>query len=431
MGGTFEPFLTELDRRAEVKGSRDPLGIQSIWARFGRHVVGNLTTVSNSLRDFTTLLLGYYLAEKVADEVGPGTELSTFLKWEQLAAYARLRVNGDANFRGVERTKWALSEGRRVTLSAARQHQILSNQKTYGLWGLYSVPAAASSLVQQDPPALTPRAREFVERVYLPLLRKEGAKAVEELVALLAKGEVRIDIDESNRFVRAAARLLNRRVLTAEKEFYRSHLVAGGPEDSTGGLQERLAVLLVSDAFRSEPLSPQLLNAMAKEAATGGSAGETLAERLGRIRVCESVVAPAAHVYDHMLGLDGKSPDSLARRLREHWGPAVKSVQLGQLEELRAELAGGDAATGERWIAIGEALSGGDYQALIELLTEQNRSVMAARGGAAWLLVENGKFLVRFRYELGLPAKDDLPRLWRHPYFIESLRGLTRQLGGD
>ena len=93
----FEPFLTELDRRAEVKGSRDPLGIQSIWVRFGRHVVGNLTTVSNSLRDFTTLLLGYYLAEKVADEVGPGTELSTFLKWEQLAAYARLRLNGDAN----------------------------------------------------------------------------------------------------------------------------------------------------------------------------------------------------------------------------------------------------------------------------------------------------------------------------------------------
>ena len=57
--------------------------------------------------------------------------------------------------------------------------------------------------------------------------------------------------------------------------------------------------------------------------------------------------------------------------------------------------------------------------------------MIAARGGAAWLLVENGKFLVRFRDELGpLPAKDDLPSLWRHPYFIESLRSLTRQLGG-
>lgn len=47
------PFLTDLDSRAAVKGSRDPLGIQAIWTRFGRHVVGNLTTVSNSVRDFT------------------------------------------------------------------------------------------------------------------------------------------------------------------------------------------------------------------------------------------------------------------------------------------------------------------------------------------------------------------------------------------
>lgn len=67
------PFLTDLDSRAAVKGSRDPLGIQSIWTRLGRHVVGNLTTVTNSVRDFTTTLLGYYFAERVADDVGPGT----------------------------------------------------------------------------------------------------------------------------------------------------------------------------------------------------------------------------------------------------------------------------------------------------------------------------------------------------------------------
>src|SRR3989442_15950904 len=32
------PFLTDLDSRAAVKGSRDPLGIQQIWTRLGRHV---------------------------------------------------------------------------------------------------------------------------------------------------------------------------------------------------------------------------------------------------------------------------------------------------------------------------------------------------------------------------------------------------------
>ena len=28
------PFLTEIDTRAEVKGSRDPLGLVAIWAAF-------------------------------------------------------------------------------------------------------------------------------------------------------------------------------------------------------------------------------------------------------------------------------------------------------------------------------------------------------------------------------------------------------------
>jgi hypothetical protein len=32
-------------------------GLQTIWTRLGRHVVGNVTTVSTSVRDFTTLVL--------------------------------------------------------------------------------------------------------------------------------------------------------------------------------------------------------------------------------------------------------------------------------------------------------------------------------------------------------------------------------------
>lgn len=74
------PFLTELDSRAAVKGSRDPLGLQQIWTRFGRHAVSNLTTVSTSVRDFTTLLLGYYSANELADEPDASGELHTFLK---------------------------------------------------------------------------------------------------------------------------------------------------------------------------------------------------------------------------------------------------------------------------------------------------------------------------------------------------------------
>src|SRR6056297_2295239 len=162
------PFLTDLDSRAAVKGSRDPLGVQQIWTRMGRHVVGNLTTVSNSVRDFSTLLLGYYFAERLCDDLGPDSELSTFLKWEQLAAYSRGVMNKDFSFRGSGRVKRNLNDGGKVLLSDQRSHQILANQKIYGLWGLYTMPARASGLVDGNPTRLTPPAMEFVEKQYLP-----------------------------------------------------------------------------------------------------------------------------------------------------------------------------------------------------------------------------------------------------------------------
>ena len=61
------PFLTLEDPNAKIKGSRDPLGVQPIWAAFGRHVVTNLTTQSSSVRGFTTLLLGRYFAAELVD----------------------------------------------------------------------------------------------------------------------------------------------------------------------------------------------------------------------------------------------------------------------------------------------------------------------------------------------------------------------------
>jgi hypothetical protein len=63
------PFLTLEDPNAKIKGSRDPLGIVPIWSSFGRYLVTNLTTPSNSLRGFTTLLLGRYFCERVIKKI--------------------------------------------------------------------------------------------------------------------------------------------------------------------------------------------------------------------------------------------------------------------------------------------------------------------------------------------------------------------------
>lgn len=64
-----------------------------------------------------------------------------------------------------------LGESRRIRISADSEHQILSNQKTYGLWGLFTMPARQSALVLAGEPRLPTFAREFVHRQYFPMLR--------------------------------------------------------------------------------------------------------------------------------------------------------------------------------------------------------------------------------------------------------------------
>jgi hypothetical protein len=67
----------------------DPLGAMAIWTRLGRRVVGNLSTVTSSVRDFKTLVLGFGLLRELRRAAGPDAEvddLAAFLRWEQLAA---------------------------------------------------------------------------------------------------------------------------------------------------------------------------------------------------------------------------------------------------------------------------------------------------------------------------------------------------------
>jgi hypothetical protein len=428
------PFLTDLDSRAKVKGSRDALGIQQIWVRLGRHVVGNLTTVSSSVRDFSTLLLGYYFAQRVADDLGPGTELATFIKWEQLASYARASVNKEKGFRGTERVWKALAERSRVTLSDDRRHQTLSNQKTYGLWGLYTVPARASGLLDGDPARLTPPARELVEEAYLPLLAKGAGRDAERIVGLLRPPSKSIDLERGEAAVAAAiAHVLRPQVTAEEQVFYRTHLLYGGPQDATDGRQRQLAQLLAGTLDQPEfAWSVPAVADLSKAAKQHGEGWDPLAHRLDRIRCCETVLAPVSDLFTHLLAKGGKAIGAIAKEIEDAWGSkGVRTIDPQAFAELRGEIAAGDTANGDRWVAIAEATARGEYGHLIELLLAQNKAVMAARGGLPWLELQSGRLHVRTQAEHGdLPRRDALASLWRFPYFLDSLRSVAWQLSG-
>jgi hypothetical protein len=430
------PFLTDLDPQAAIKGSRDPLGIQPIWTRLGRRVVGNLTTVSTSVRDFTTTILGYYFAERVANEEDGASDLAVFLQWEQLAAYARGGINKDWEFRGTERAKKNFNESGKIRLGTDSTALILSDQKTYGLWGLYSVPSRSSGLLAGDPTRVTPSVQKFIEDEYLSTLSGNGCD-VSEIVSLLARKDPELrPLDRDRPLFQAVGRMLKTKLSSREREFYREHLLEGGPEDRTQGGQ-RLLVGALKTTFEVEgwSLEPAALRHLAKQCRAQRGCGADVADFLERIRVAELLVAPAARLFMLLLGRDNQLPRDVSLEVRQHWGPKVASIDPDAVEGIHGEFANapGEHASSDRWVRLAHALASGDYETALSLLIDQNRAVMVSRGGAApWVEIRDGKLHVRFLEESSgqLPTRSELLSLWTNSYFLDSLRAVTMQVEG-
>lgn len=422
------PFLTDIDSRAAIKGSRDPLSVQPIWTHFGRQVVGNLTTASNSLRDFKVTLLGYYFVEQVLERDNSLSEISVFLKWEQLANYARAYVNGDRAFRGTDRVGRNLEESPVIIVSAEQAHQILSNQKTYGLWGLYSEPLRGSGLLKPDAARLEPHAGDFVRQAYLssgPL----SPGVISEITAILRRPTAKLDLaGKDQRLIQEVARIFSRKLIAFERSVFHEHLVMGGPcipgevRDRQTALSECLSKL---PAGRDFELSTGVIRALTRSARAAGTTGRDLATWLEKIRLCESLLAPIYRLFNWLLSQDGQRLDTVVGVLGKQWGRKSPWLDAAGFAELKGDISAavGDEPTATRWIGISSALATGEYEELLRLLLEQNRLVMSSRSGSApWIRLDGGELKVQYREESGdLPSRSELPELWRFPYFIGSL----------
>jgi len=429
------PFLTDIDSRASITGSRDPLGAQAIWTRLGREVVSNLTTVSTSVRDFTVTMLGYYLAEQAAEEGGADSDLGVFLRWEQLAAYARGGGNGDWVFRGTERTRKNWDASGRMQIGLDSGSLILSDQKTYGLWGLYSVPSRTSGLVTGDPTRLTDAARRFVESNYRTILGGRALNRADSLVGFLSRRSTDLRPKDRDRgLFEAIAHVLRLDLTSSERLFFTEHLVHGGPDDATLGGQRLLATAMQSTFELADwQLTPPGVRHMAKQCRSAGELGENVANNLERICCVEQLLAPSVSLFAFLLTNDNQRIGNITGSVRKRWGAKISTVDPEALGAIANKLvdAAGDPDSSARLIATANALATGDYTEAIRQLLEQNRAVMISRGGAApWLEIRDGKLHVKFVAEDagGLPARDELPSLWIHSYFLDSLRTIAMQL---
>jgi len=126
-------FLSALDPDYRIKGSRDPLGFQSLWSSAGHKAVMHLSTVSSNLRDFMILCYGIYFY----GDRDPKGFIRFFLKFEQLFAYARRIQNHETSFNGVDFINKKLFENE---FYISLRDTILSNQRAYGIYGKYIRP---------------------------------------------------------------------------------------------------------------------------------------------------------------------------------------------------------------------------------------------------------------------------------------------------
>lgn len=136
-------YFTIKDPDYSVKGSRDPLGFQVIWQQQAKKLIPYLSTVSFNLHDFQILCLAYYLYGEPDSSF-----VSFFLRFEQWMAYARFQF-GDKEFNGTRRIKALLNDKEIFNLSTAREDQILTNQRAYGIWGKYNRPFTDLALNMQ------------------------------------------------------------------------------------------------------------------------------------------------------------------------------------------------------------------------------------------------------------------------------------------
>ena len=426
------PFLTLEDPNAKIKGSRDPLGVQPIWSKFARHFVTNITGAANSVRGFTILLLGRYYAARLieAGRVPKEQALDVVLRMEQLGAYARHVGHGvDGDIRGIERVKALLDEHRgRPYIEPGPRGRILSDQRVYGLWGLYTVSARESGLVPEGPIGVTEPVAELIEQIYRPGL----ARVESQLLRFLEKGG-RLDTKGKNPLFRALCDLLPEKLSPPEVDFYGHHLRDALTTEGPGsqGVQARFVELLAAHTDLNGRLTREESVALAEAAA---KTDPQLAERLQRMIRLEALLAPADALFDFVLSRNGKSPEELHETLREDWGPRVPNLDPEAFLELVPEIESASSELQARAMkSCHTALAGGKYSDAIHYLLDWNTELMKTRKAAPWArLSADGRIEVRFRgAETLLPEEGELGTLWNNQYFVDSLKRITRQLSAD
>ncbi|HEY9148654.1 MAG TPA: hypothetical protein VIQ22_06545 [Gammaproteobacteria bacterium] len=378
-----------------------------VWTHFGRRLVGNLTTITSSWRIFSVGLLGFHWCNQLCRDAHPVDKQRVlqehFLRYEQLAAYLRSSA-GDHEIMGITRVRKRLGESRRtIEIGTNQRSLILSDQVSYGIWGLYSTALRETGLVRGDFRELTDRGLEIVHLIEDGLTRKGDGLGIGWYWSFLRGDRNAVAVadleHESKRFTRAiSARKVKNALIAA--------LLRGSGEHRC-----QLALYEACQALPKLVLEEAGLGDLIATIRQQSESPE-LHQVLDDVSQIERLLVTANVLFNYLRRQDGEPLAPLAEAIDRIYrfddlpvGPELADVPYGMdLETLRARLRGGDTL------------------GALRCLLDMNKEIMAGRGGAAWVEeAGDGRLRVRVKAETAhLPPMDELQSRWDYDYFLRS-----------
>lgn len=416
------PFISLFDERARPKGSRDPLGFEVTWSHFGRRLVGNLTTITTSATNFKVALLGFVCAHEVstdshsvqrAQQVWQG-----FLRYEQLAAYLRLHGQTDNSLMGVNRAKDRYEQLTEVPhstliLSDAGSSQILSNQSSYGLWGLYSSAMREAGLIKGDDRTPTDVGQHIVTRML------SSAPALKDKINQRIQSDFKLTWDDLEALSPEFSAMLNNR--SVDQELVEQLLTHSHANKEAADLYNRLYKLTEQWLQTADDSSSWVeWRAGFLDSLTNHSNDTDLAERARDILRVEPIMVFCNILFDYLRSQHDCPSQDILDKLDTRWQALTEALpEALPIQEFpnRAFL--------NKALDLAAAK---DIDGVIRHILEHNKSVMARRGGAAWVDIDGqGKVRSRVRTERDwLPEPGaNLNNIWHYDYFLNAYLGVA------
>ena len=382
-------FITEPDINFRIKGSRDPLGFQSIWQKLGRKIIRDLSTVSGSIRDFQLMSFAWYFWEDRPDK----NFMAFFYKFEQACAYTQELYFTNSSYNGKDFVSKRKND-KSFRFSTNNADTILSNQKTYGVFGKYNRPFTEMRIkFQDDFKAVMQSAIE--EKTDASLLLKLVDKLITEDIAIVTKEELKPIADLLERLSGSEQQFYERVILEStshkcQNELY--HLFKKHPE-------------LRQNTFQLYPFIDSVLNLDITDALKGC---------LIEIRNTENILYAYANLFRHL-------------QSKPFWQPAEINTEeiFNYFPEKQDYLFENSAV-----VELNESLQTVEkdkFEIALAAVT-RNEAISKKRNNSAWIKQENGK-LVRYYSDGGREiSKLDVNNAYENNYFIPTYISLFNQI---